>query len=178
MSDEDKKYELTVDRLDKEKIALDTALEQQLARYDTDLSSFETYLNDKMRATADYVNAYNSMMAKLGQDGATVTAPTINPSGWTPPMPEVATLPGYASGGAITEPTLLYGLKSQKPYAIAGEAGTEYVSKNGGNTGNTFIFQNSFPGAVIRQETDIRALARQVSIENERTFQRTIRTGR
>jgi hypothetical protein len=49
VSDEDRKYELTVDRLDKEKAALDTALEQQLARYDTDLENFEIYLSEVER---------------------------------------------------------------------------------------------------------------------------------
>jgi len=41
-------------------------------------------------------------------------------------IPEIK-LPGFAEGGMITEPTLLYGLKSQKPYAIAGEKGPEMV---------------------------------------------------
>jgi len=36
--------------------------------------------------------------------------------------------PGYKEGGVIPEPTLLYGLRSQRPYAIAGESGKEYVT--------------------------------------------------
>jgi len=37
-------------------------------------------------------------------------------------------IPGYAKGGPINEPTLLYGLRSMRPYAIAGERGPETVS--------------------------------------------------
>jgi len=35
---------------------------------------------------------------------------------------------GYQHGGLIKEPTLLFGLRSRKPYAIAGEAGVEKVT--------------------------------------------------
>lgn len=34
----------------------------------------------------------------------------------------------YQHGGPIPEPTLLYGLMSKRPYALAGEAGKEYIS--------------------------------------------------
>ena len=44
-------------------------------------------------------------------------------------------LGNWAGGGTITEPTLLYGLRSQKPYAIAGEAGPERVSPAGESGG-------------------------------------------
>jgi len=40
-------------------------------------------------------------------------------------------LPQFAAGGVIPEPTLLYGLRSMQPYAIAGERGTEYVTPAG-----------------------------------------------
>jgi uncharacterized protein with GYD domain len=40
-------------------------------------------------------------------------------------------IPGYASGGPINEPTLLYGLSSQRPYAIA-HAGENVVPGKGG----------------------------------------------
>jgi len=42
-------------------------------------------------------------------------------------IPEIS-LPGFAKGGIIPEPTLLYGLKSQRPYGIAGESGKEYIT--------------------------------------------------
>jgi len=35
-------------------------------------------------------------------------------------------------GGIISEPTLLYGLRSMRPYAVAGESGREVVSPMGG----------------------------------------------
>src|SRR5574343_1466984 len=62
----------------------------------------------------------------------------------------------YATGGPILEPTLLYGLRSQKPYAIAGERGPEYISPSGGgdiNITGTFY---------IREEADIAKVAREL----------------
>jgi len=60
----------------------------------------------------------------------------------------------YEKGGSILEPTLLYGLKSKRAYAIAGEAGRESVVP-GGSSGVT-IKDNTF---VIRQESDIYKVA-------------------
>ena len=61
---------------------------------------------------------------------------------------------GYATGGTITEPTLLYGLRSQKPYAIAGEAGPESVVPHGQESS---MVNHFFQGAsiTIREEADI-----------------------
>lgn len=60
----------------------------------------------------------------------------------------------YAQGGMITEPSLLYGLRSQKVYATAGENGPErVVSGSGGGitiTGNTFN---------VRSDADIPRIA-------------------
>uniref|UniRef100_A0A6M3KJK1 Putative tail protein n=1 Tax=viral metagenome TaxID=1070528 RepID=A0A6M3KJK1_9ZZZZ len=59
----------------------------------------------------------------------------------------VQTVTGYQHGGMIREPTLLYGLKSMRPYAIAGEAGPEPVGFPSVNiTGNNFY---------VREEADI-----------------------
>jgi len=43
---------------------------------------------------------------------------------------------GWARGGIITEPTLLYGLRSQRAYAVAGERGPEAVGPVGASTMN------------------------------------------
>jgi hypothetical protein len=62
----------------------------------------------------------------------------------------------YAAGGPILGPTLLYGLRSQKPYGIAGERGPEYISPSGGgdiNITGTFY---------IREEADIAKVAREL----------------
>jgi len=45
-------------------------------------------------------------------------------------IPEVS-LPTFGKGGIIPEPTLLYGLRSKNPYAIAGESGMERVTPMG-----------------------------------------------
>jgi len=72
-------------------------------------------------------------------------------------IPEI-TLPKFGEGGLITEPTLLYGLKSMKPYAIAGEAGREAVVPQG-KMGDTIITGNNF---YIREEADIKKTAREL----------------
>lgn len=66
-------------------------------------------------------------------------------------------------GGMITEPTLLYGLKSKRPYGIAGEAGTErVVPGDGGDT----IITNTFEIAqlIVREEADVPRIARELYI--------------
>jgi len=70
-------------------------------------------------------------------------------------IPEI-TLPKFAHGGVIPEPTLLYGLRSKAPYAIAGEAGPEYVSPSGGG-----IIIN-ISQLVVREEADIDRIAREL----------------
>lgn len=69
----------------------------------------------------------------------------------------------FGGGGLITEPTLLYGLRSQRPYAIAGESGVERVVP--GASGGDTIYNVSFPGAVIREEADLHRLSELVSRE-------------
>lgn len=65
---------------------------------------------------------------------------------------------GYANGGPIPEPTLLYGLRSQKPYAIAGESGPEKVSP-AGQAGTTINNQFSIAQLVVREEADVDRIA-------------------
>lgn len=52
---------------------------------------------------------------------------------------------GYATGGPISEPTLLYGLQSQRVYAMAGEAGPEDVVPRGqsGDAINIHVHQRA-----------------------------------
>lgn len=66
----------------------------------------------------------------------------------------------YASGGLIKEPTLLTSLATGRPYAIAGEAGTEHVVPEG-KMGGTII-NNYTVNAVIREESDIKKVAREL----------------
>jgi hypothetical protein len=66
----------------------------------------------------------------------------------------------YASGGLIKEPTLLTSLATGRPYAIAGEAGTEHVVPEG-KMGGTIV-NNYTVNAVIREESDIKKVAREL----------------
>lgn len=67
-------------------------------------------------------------------------------------------LPQFAEGGVIPEPTLLYGLRSMKPYAIAGEKGPEYVTPAGGGITNNF----NIAELVVREEADVQRIAREL----------------
>jgi uncharacterized protein YukE len=69
---------------------------------------------------------------------------------------------GFAGGGDIIEPTALYGLKSQRVYAVAGEAGVEHVgpgslenSRSGGG-GNLTI---NVAELHVREEADVDKVA-------------------
>lgn len=74
-------------------------------------------------------------------------------------IPEIS-LPKFGGGGLITEPTLLYGLKSQRPYAIAGEAGIEHVSRGVG--GETITNEFNIAQLIVREEADVPRIAREL----------------
>ncbi|KKL72010.1 hypothetical protein LCGC14_2089170, partial [marine sediment metagenome] len=57
-------------------------------------------------------------------------------------------LPGFAHGGIIPEPTLLTSLRTMRPYAIAGERGPEPVGAVGFRTANITL---ELDGRVIAQ---------------------------
>ena len=71
------------------------------------------------------------------------------------------TLDKYAKGGMINEPTLLSSLATGKPYAIAGEAGSEEILPHSGTSGNT-INQTFNVSATIRSESDVEKVAKQL----------------
>ncbi len=65
-------------------------------------------------------------------------------------------MPRFARGGIIPEPTLLYGLRSQRPYAIAGERGPELVSPIKPGLGSLSVVNNfNISQMVVREEADI-----------------------
>ncbi|MEQ4489670.1 MAG: phage tail tape measure protein [Dehalococcoides mccartyi] len=85
-------------------------------------------------------------------------------------------VPRFANGGDIPEPTLLYGLKSMRPYALAGEAGPEKVIP-AGKTADKTVINNyvNINNPVVRQETDIKRITQQVSEEMQRLYQRNLK---
>ena len=80
-------------------------------------------------------------------------------------------LRGFATGGLISEPTLLYGLKSRKVYAKAGESGMEHVGQGLGGESNIV---NNFNGPwFIREEADIPKLAREFFLLQQKKVRAT-----
>lgn len=75
-------------------------------------------------------------------------------------------LPHFAEGGMITEPTLLYGLRSKRPYAIAGEAGPEAVVPGGGGGGGATV--NMYGPWHVRDDSDIHKIGQAVAVELEK----------
>ncbi|MBT9164027.1 MAG: hypothetical protein DDT23_00016 [candidate division WS2 bacterium] len=71
-------------------------------------------------------------------------------------IPEI-TLPKFAHGGLITEPTLLYGLRSKRPYAVAGESGPERISPITNYAGATYITHLHI-GTLIADEAGLEKL--------------------
>jgi len=140
-----------------QKTAINEGLAETVTTYNADLLAFQEMNADKLTDTQEFIDEYNRIMSGLGAtpdysfETPTISAPskegtiTIN------------RLKKMAGGGMITEPTLLYGLKSQKPYAIAGEAGPEPVGAAGGVTNHFDIGQ-----MVVREDADIHRVAREL----------------
>jgi len=74
-------------------------------------------------------------------------------------IPEVS-LPKFDRGGLIPEPTMLYGLRSQRPYALAGLAGVETVTPGVG--GQTITNEFNIAQLVVREEADVPRIAREL----------------
>jgi len=148
--------------------AINEGLAETVTTYNADLLAFQEMNADKLTDTQEFIDEYNRIMSGLGAtpdysfETPTISAPskegtiTIN------------RLKKMAGGGMITEPTLLYGLKSQKPYAIAGESGPEPVGAAAGNN-----VTNHFHGPFyIREEADIEKLAVRLNVKQSRTDRR------
>jgi len=89
------------------------------------------------------------------QPGGTFWAGPEPPAVGTTPI-EFPSVPEFQKGGLIREPTLLYGMKSMRPYATA-EAG-ERVSPAGAGITNTFNISQ----LIVREEADIQRIAREL----------------
>ena len=148
----DKKQTEDLERL---QIAFNTAMynealllwtkQQNLIQEEKDLA--ESFARQE---TAAAIHA--ETMRRIATGG--VAGPSLYSEHITPfqPLPPTLTaLEGYQHGGMIREPTLLYGMKSMRPYAVAGERGPERISPETGG---------SYRTANIYLQLDGRTLAR------------------
>ena len=103
--------------------------------------------------------AINWLIRQINKIHITIPSwvPGIGGKGFGFDIPEIS-LPSFQKGGLITEPTLLYGLRSKRPYAIAGEAGIETVTPGEAGINNYF----NISSLVVREEADIRYIAREL----------------
>jgi len=164
-------------RLETERIAAETAAletrDTRLATIAEEESALEISCRNKLALIEQHVRDVNDEYANMvsehvitvreileydsGDSGGTTSIFRDT----TPPTDPIAGIKAYANGGPILEPTLLYGLKSHKPYALAGESGPEYVSsmddlKHFGGSG----FSGGYNAANIFLEIDGRTLAK------------------
>jgi len=129
------------------------------------LAPFRLYVEGLERAINWIIRQINKISIKM-------------PS-WLPPplggksfgfdIPTIS-LPKFAKGGMINEPTLLYGLRSKRPYAIAGEAGPEAVVPGGGGGGEVSI--NMYGPWNVRSSEDISGIGEAVGIELRKILDR------
>ena len=129
------------------------------------LAPFRLYVEGLERAINWIIRQINKISIKM-------------PS-WLPPplggksfgfdIPTIS-LPKFAEGGMINEPTLLYGLRSKRPYAIAGEAGPEAVVPGGGGGGEVSI--NMYGPWNVRSSEDISGIGEAVGIELRKILDR------
>ncbi len=127
-----------IDNLEKDKVVLDTALKEQLDRYDIQLAKYDEMLKLQRISLDEFLKQYGQAQIELGISPS-ATIPT--PSNWTPEQtkkfgeqwdinakagkanvaPWWITHPEWAepmaSGGIVTQPTLI----------MAGEKGTEAI---------------------------------------------------
>jgi len=174
---EQAKHDNLIAGLEAEKVLREAALTAQLHQYDLDIAAFDENIRLKLLSTAEFVRQYNALIAQMGQMPAPIVpgGPPVYVPGegggiiWTPPPVDYVP-PGYepptqyATGGLIPEPTLLYGLKSQKAYAIAGEAGPERVSPMGAGGASNITNTNNFNIAslVVREQADVERIAQEL----------------
>jgi len=154
-----------------QKAAINEGLAETVTTYNADLLAFQEMNADKLTNTQEFLDEYNRIMSGLGATPSyEFEMPTVPAHGSGPIITYMdPSLKKMAGGGMIPEPTLLYGLKSQRPYAIAGEAGPERVG-GGGDT-----YQVIINNPVVREEDDIRKITQQVGVELGRVSNRRMR---
>jgi flagellar biosynthesis GTPase FlhF len=161
---------------DNQKSQIDQQLENQTNAYKADLEAFKQLNTDKLTDVQTFVNEYNRIMAELG---ATSEVQLEMPTGPAPATRKRPSNPKeffewvashFQYGGWITEPSLLYGVKSGRFYGSIAEAGPEYVSQKPGTTITNY---NTFQGPwFIREEADIHKVARELKNLQDRTNRR------
>jgi hypothetical protein len=169
-------------KLEKDKTALETALLEQLDIYDRDLAAYDNTIALKLKSLDQFLIDYQNKLNQL--KGVTVPVTTVQqiiPPAATTPTPSTGTagkvgtaspshyrgpLLGFEHGGIIREPTLLYGLRSMRPYAVAGEAGIEHVGAGAGvserQMGTTITNTFQIARLEVREEADVGRIAREL----------------
>ncbi len=152
------KLDATLATLQAEKDGLDTALQTELVRLEKERQEYEatakTRLDTTLKRIADENAALDKQLegelAKIRKHVDDINAATAQLQPRTVSITTVhqdiagtgfgvSGLPKMAGGGIIPEPTLLYGLRSLRPYAVAGEAGIERVSPMGGASQTVYL---------------------------------------
>ncbi len=144
------------DAFDEQVVLINTQTAVQLAAYKTQFEGYK-HMHELMLGNAEQF-ADDLAVMYSGITGKDIEIPGLTPVDYLG-MGSNQNLGGMAAGRMITEPTMLYGLRSQKPYAIAGEAGPERVVPSGESTvTNNF----SIAQLVVREEADVEKIAQKL----------------
>lgn len=134
-------------------------LQESISDYQSIVSRAYESVNDQTNAVNNLIKATEDLLtASEGLKQLYLIAGAWEMVDASPDV--IGSVTHYASGGLIKEPTLLTSLATGRPYAIAGEAGTEHVVPEG-KTGGTIV-NNYTVNAVIREESDIKKVAREL----------------
>jgi len=148
---------ITLDRLASEKESLDFALQEELERLEKEGEEKRLLEESKLLATVGRLEAENRAILAAyawrqreaaAQAGIQIT-PDVGILG-----SGTRGISKFAHGGVINEPTLLYGMKSMKPYAMAGERGREYVSPGQNQAIQIFLDGEMIEGFIVDRIAD------------------------
>ena len=116
---------------------------EQLGRYVDELERFRE--KQKFTRLSGMITSMNQIIAAGGTPSQQRISDYYNLMSGNVPIPRK-----WAKGGVIDEPTLMTSLRTMQPYAIAGEAGREFVTPEGGRGGKVNIYVE-LDGRVIAQ---------------------------
>lgn len=148
---------------------LDEQLAAQIAGYTAQEKALKDSLGEKEALITEHVDWVIAEYQRITKEGD-IEEPAFTMPGILPPAPAPAPPKKkwwqFAGGGLIPEPTLLYGLRSKRPYGIAGEAGMESIVPGGGVGGRSLVINVYVSGSVVT-ERDLVSSIRETLLETQ-----------
>lgn len=163
------KEALLDEHFENEATELDRELVAQIQLYRDEEAELKKSLENKEVLVAGHVDRVIAEYERITERGG-IEEPAFIAPGPLPPYPAPTPPPPkkklglFAGGGLIPEPTLLYGLRSRRPYGVAGEDGVERIVPGGGIGGRGLVVNVYNAGSVIT-ERDLVSRIREALLE-------------